>query len=60
MSGEKRLENYLAKGKVKIEATLKDYIIKKKKSMMEGRNFKIAFAREERFFKTERTWGTVC
>lgn len=27
---------------------------------MEGRNFKIAFAREERFFKTERTWGTVC
>lgn len=31
MSGEKRLENYLAKGKVKIEATLKDYIIKKKK-----------------------------
>lgn len=33
MSGEKRLENYLAKGKVKIEATLKDYIIKKKKKV---------------------------
>lgn len=38
---------------------MKDYIIKKK-TVIEGRNFKIAFAGERKLLKTERTRGSVC
>lgn len=55
MSGEKRLENYLAKGKVKIEGYFERlYHYKEKKNMMEGRNSKVAFSREK-FLKTRGT-----
>lgn len=59
LGGEKRARNYLAKGKVKIEGYFErlDHFLK---SIMEGRNFKIAFTRERRLLKTESRSGTIC